>query len=224
MFEYGPLNDEADLFALANRIGRGTHRDKRDAKNEVKRKRFKVVEDCPAGGNARSKCMEKKVNLVQYDMEDFLTSCVDAYCELACVKVEQLTKASTPFTEAGLARPTASDEEAPGKLKSIASKVLMKILFAARMARFDLLRATQSLASRVTKWSHECDVSLNRLVCYIYHSKKMFLQGFVGDSFDECQVWLFADADADFAGENDAKTHHRMRHGNRRTEYVFPAT
>ena len=80
----------------------------------------------------------------------------------------------------------------------------MKILFAARMARFDLLRATQSLASRVTKWSHECDVSLHRLVCYIHHSKKMFLQGFVGDSFDECQVWLFADTD--FAGENDAKS------------------
>ena len=37
-----------------------------------------------------------------------------------------------------------------------------------------------------------------------YHSKKMFLQGFVGDSFDECQVWLFADAD--FARENDAKS------------------
>ena len=85
MFEYGPLNDEADLFALANRIRPGPHRDKREAKNEVKRKRFK------AGGSARSKCMEKKVNLVQYDMEDFLTSCVDAYCELAGVKVEQLT-------------------------------------------------------------------------------------------------------------------------------------
>ena len=32
----------------------------------------------------------------------------------------------------------------------------------------------------------------------------MFLQGFVGDLFDECQIWLFADAD--FAGENDAKS------------------
>ena len=59
------------------------------------------------------------------------------------------------FTESilksGLARPTASDEEPIGKLKGIASKVLMKILFAARMARFHLLRATQNLSSRVTK-------------------------------------------------------------------------
>ena len=84
------------------------------------------------------------------------------------------------FTEAGLARPTASDDEVPGKLKGIASKVLIKILFAARMARFDLLRATQRLASRVTKWSQECDVSLHWLVSYIHHSKGMFLQGFVG--------------------------------------------
>ena len=132
--------------------------------------------------------MTKKVNIVQYDMADFLASCVDAYCELAHVKPEQLGKATTPFCENGIARPTASDEEPPGKLKGIASKVLMKILFAARMARFDLLRATQSLASRVTKWSTDCDIALHRLVSYIHGSKDKYLQGFVGDSFESCQL------------------------------------
>ena len=87
------------------------------------------------------------------------------------------------------------------KMKSLANssqwlaKILMKILFAARMARFDLLRATQSLASRVTKWSIECDVALHRLVSYIHCTKHHFLEGFIGDAFDECQLWLFADAD-----------------------------
>ena len=71
----------------------------------------------------------------------------------------------------------------------------MKILFAARMARPDLLRATQSLASRVTKWSIECDIALHRLVAYVHSSTKVFMEGFVGDSFDDCQLWLFADAD-----------------------------
>ena len=78
----------------------------------------------------------------------------------------------------------------------------MKILFAARMARFDLLRATQSLASRVTKLSIECDVALHRLVSYIHCTKHHFLEGFIGDAFDECQLWLFADAD--HAGEHDS--------------------
>ena len=67
-----------------------------------------------------------------------------------------------------------------------------------------MLRATQSLASRVMKWSVECDVALHRLVSYINRSKDHFLEGFIGDSFDECQLWLFADAD--HAGEHDSKS------------------
>ena len=82
----------------------------------------------------------------------------------------------------------------------------MKILFAARMARFDLLRATQSLASRVTKWSIECDVALHRLVSYINCTKHHFLEGFIGDAFDECQCQLWLFADADHAGEHDSKS------------------
>ena len=120
------------------------------------------------------------------------------------VTPETLKKSFTPFTELGIPKPTLSENEEPGRLQPIASKVLMKILFAARVARFDLLRATQSLASRVTKWSIECDVALHRLVAYIHHSKNQYLEGFVGDSFDECQLWLFADAD--FAGEHDSKS------------------
>ena len=44
----------------------------------------------------------------------------------------------------------------------------MKVLFEGRMARsarFDLLGATQGLASRVTKWSPECDKSLHCFLC-----------------------------------------------------------
>ena len=137
-------------------------------------------------------------------MSSFLESCVDAYCELAKVKKDQLPNVATPFTEAGIARPTLDDKETPGRLQPIASKVLMKILFAARMAWPDLLRATQSLASRVTKWSIERDIALHRLVSYVHSSTKVYMEGFVGDSFDDCQLWLFADAD--HAGEFDSKS------------------
>ena len=91
------------------------------------------------------------------------TSCVDRYCELAKVDRKSVK------TENRIAKPVA-DSEPAGGLQPIASRVLVKILFATRMARWDLLRASQSLANRVTKWSRYCDVALHRLVCYIYSS------------------------------------------------------
>ena len=89
-------------------------------------------------------------------------------------------------------------------MQPIASKVLMKILFAARMARWDLLRATQSLASRITKWSPDCDLGLHRLVCYINSSLDVMMSGFIGDSIMDCRLWLFSDSD--FTGEYNSKS------------------
>ena len=77
----------------------------------------------------------------------------------------------------------------------------MKILFAARMARYDLLRAVQGLAARVTKWSTDCDKALHRLICYIHSTLDYKLKAFVGDRIQECKLWCFADAD--HAGEYD---------------------
>ena len=82
--------------------------------------------------------------------------------------------------------------------------VVMKILFAARMARFDLLRAVQGLAARVTKWSTECDKALHRLICYIHSTLDVKLRAFIGDSIANCKLWCFADAD--HAGEYDNRS------------------
>merc|ERR1711920_794253 len=75
----------------------------------------------------------------------------------------------------------------------------MKILYAARMARFDLLRAVASLATEITRWAEDCDRRLHRLVCYIWTTKHYRLVGFVGDGADVISPHLFADAD--FAGD-----------------------
>eukprot|EP00435_Cladocopium_sp_Y103_P049117 s114_g14.t1 len=190
-----------DRFALPNKNRPGPHRDKREAKNEKKAQRFKNIESVT---ERKSGCMTKPVNLVRYDMSSFLESCVDAYCQLAKVEKSSLPRVQTPFTEAGIARLTLDEKETPRRLQPIASKVLMKVLFAARMARPDLLRATQSLASRVTKWPAECDIALHRLVSYVNSWTDLFLEGFVGDSLDDCQLWLFADAD--HAAEFDSKS------------------
>ena len=112
-------------------------------------------------------CMNKPANEVVYDMKSFLQQAVDRYKELAGPKFHNLKKVATPFHDDKIARPLETEAEVKGELAPIASRVLMKLLFAARMARYDLLRAVQGLASRVTKWSSECDKSLHRLMCYV---------------------------------------------------------
>ena len=77
--------------------------------------------------------MKKKVNY--YDVIPFLDSCVDAYCKLAKFDRNKLKPASTPFHELRTAKPVPDGStNQGGKLQPIASKILLKILFAARMA------------------------------------------------------------------------------------------
>ena len=112
-------------------------------------------------------CMSKPVNVMTYDMKPFLELCVRRYVDLAGKHAKPLKVVSTPFHDERIARPVTNETEAKGVLAPIAARVLLKILFAARMTRFDLLRAVQGFAARVTKWSAECDKALHRLICYI---------------------------------------------------------
>ena len=57
----------------------------------------------------------------------------------------------------------------------------MKILYAARYARFDLPRAVCYLAQYITKWDDLCDKRLYRLVCYIHSTYHLRLTGWMGD-------------------------------------------
>ena len=111
---------------------------------------------------------------------------------------------ANPFHDDKIARRVETEAEVKGELAPIASRVLMKLLFATRMARYDLLRAVQGLASRVTKWSSERDKALHRLMCYVNSSLDVKLRSYIGDPVDQCKLWLFADAD--HAGEHDNKS------------------
>ena len=135
-------------------------------------------------------------------MKPFLHSCVDRYVQLAGMDGKPLTHATTPFHEERIPRPVADENEKKGFLAPIAARVLMKIPFAARMARFDLLRTVQGLAARVTKWSSDCDKALRGLTCYIHSIVYVKLKAFIGDSLSKCGVLLIAD----HAGEYDNRS------------------
>jgi len=149
-----------------------------------------------------------------FERESFTFRCADNACgALICedcgdpsdgvnVAMDPTRDLSDPLpaapakTKSGTPVPAESAET--GRLQPIAAKVLMKLLYAARLARFDLLRAICHLATYVTRWSSECDRKLHRLVCYVHSTKHLRMIGWVGDTLDQMGPHLYADAD--FAG------------------------
>ena len=72
-------------------------------------------------------------------------------------RISILKPARTPFLDESKVENSSSDNK-EGLLAPIACKVLMKILYGARLARFDLLRPIAALASKITKWDSVCAV------------------------------------------------------------------
>ena len=105
-------------------------------------------------------------------------------------------KKSTPETEPDV------EPEPNGYMQPHAAKILMKILYGARMARFDLLRAISYLASSVTKWTKQCDEDLFRLICYMHTTRDYRQVAWVGDDLDDVKLRLYADADFQDAYEH----------------------
>ena len=74
----------------------------------------------------------------------------------------------------------------------------MKVFYAARVCRPDLLRAITFLACMMTKWSADCDRRLHRLMCYVHATRGQVQVGWIGDDIRDLRMHLYSDAD--FAG------------------------
>eukprot|EP00972_Heterocapsa_arctica_P027120 3987965-Heterocapsa_arctica.AAC.1 len=71
----------------------------------------------------------------------------------------------------------------------------MKVLYAARLARFDWLKAVANLARKVTHWDKGCDIMLHRLMCYENYTLDLRLKGHIGDKREDLVLSLYSDAD-----------------------------
>ena len=69
-----------------------------------------------------------------------------------------------------------------GALAPQAASVLMKLLYAARVCRFDLLRSINNLVRKITKWTKKEDALLHHLMAYVQQSKHHLMIGWVGGS------------------------------------------
>ena len=86
-------------------------------------------------------------------------------------------------------------EKISGKLSPVAASILMGLLYAARMARYDLLRGIGHLARFLTKWTEEHDKQFHRLMCGVKSTLGNMLVGWVGDVPALLGPVVYADAD-----------------------------
>ena len=107
-------------------------------------------------------------------------------------------------TNGGKSVPTdGAQENDEVALASVACSLLMKVLWAARLARPDLLRAVTYLATKVSKWTSKCESMMHRFMGYIQATLNLRMIGWIGDSLDLLYLHFFADAD--FAGDVDTQ-------------------
>ena len=129
---------------------------------------------------------------MEYNMCLFMRSCVVLYEELTGKPLPN-REVHTPFLDD---ETNWVEQGERGELADVALKILMKVLYGARMCRYDILRATCMLARRVSKWDKECDKRLLRLMMYIRTTSDYLTYAYVGDPPENCSIGLFADADS----------------------------
>lgn len=127
---------------------------------------------------------------VSMSMEDFLESSCTAYEEMTGSRVKA---ASTPYLPDGSLNTT--DWDTRGALSESASRILMKILWAARLCRPDYMKCIGDLTKRLTTWSLADDKRLHRLMCYVKGSTKFKLVGKIGNDPEDLKICLYTDAD-----------------------------
>ena len=76
----------------------------------------------------------------------------------------------------------------------------MKVFYAARVARQDLLRAVGHLACHLTKWDSECDRRLHRLMSYVWSTIDHRLCAWIREG-ELAELSLFQYSDADHVGD-----------------------
>jgi hypothetical protein len=125
-------------------------------------------------------------------MKGYLQQSVSSYREQASDSKPML-KVDTPF----LPDDARTDIEfVPGLHSLVAQSVLPKLLYAARLARPDLVLPINLLSRQLNKWSVNHDKALRRLVCYVECTHATLMRGFIGSGPISLQLYC----DADFAG------------------------
>eukprot|EP00971_Amphidinium_carterae_P147439 2921705-Amphidinium_carterae.1 len=136
-----------------------------------------------------------QTTVVEVEMSDFLRSAIDKYNEIAgAPKLKD--SAHTPWRQHGPEEPFTMNDK--GVLGNKAASLLMKILYAARMCRPDLIWTITTLARFITKWTKFHDLQLAHLYSYIQGTLNVGLSVTLPSftaNLDRAKLILYVDAD-----------------------------
>ena len=112
--------------------------------------------------------------------------------DVECVSIyarHKLKHVSTPCIADNEFKPEELVDK--GTLGNVAARIVLKVLYIARMARPDLLWAVNSLARMVTKWNMACDKRLHRLISYTRYTTSFAQRAYLNDKAENLKLVLF---------------------------------
>ena len=110
-------------------------------------------------------------------------------------EVDQYVSAATPVASGDF-----PVEVEPKDFNVPAARVIMKVMYAARMARPDLQRTIAFLARYLTKWTEDMDKRLHRLMVYIQNSLSYRMYAWNDQGAADRPFKLRVYSDSDFVG------------------------
>ena len=142
-------------------------------------------------GRSHRFVLHEGVKALALETDDLARQCVDLYEALSGKAVKQF---QTPHVDP--VSLVVSDDVPRGELSASAARMVMKLLWLARLSRPDILVAVTLLAAKVTTWSLNEDRMVARLVGYVSHSAHYSSIWFIGDASQSLSFSLYVDSDS----------------------------
>ena len=96
-----------------------------------------------------------------FEMREYYDDCCAVYTKVT--GVTKFKKALTPFlSESAFSK---ENDEVKGQLGPSSSKFTMKVLWLARIARPDVMKACSDLTTKANNWTRNDDTILYRIFC-----------------------------------------------------------
>jgi len=129
-------------------------------------------------------------------MQNYIGSAVNQYREVSPI---QLVKAASPYA------PKLPDEcegewATPGVLAPHAASLIMKLMYAARIACPHITTIVSRLSSRITRWTKNDDRRIHRVYCFLDSHSALTLEGCLSTR-DLDDFILVAWPDANYCGD-----------------------
>ena len=124
-------------------------------------------------------------------MRGYTDDCCSVYTKVT--GISKFKKATTPILPDSAF--DKADADVKGQLGVHSSKCTMKVLWLARLARPDVMKAYNDLTTKANNGTRNDYKRLYRIFCYLHTTRNHMLCGHIGDTVDKLFLRCFTDAD-----------------------------